>query len=246
MSYSFTQLQDDSSSWANAVRQREAVSNLMGTHFVVRKGLPYSFELEGQLGYLVNSELWTMGGSVKWSFHEAMRIIPIDFMVRGSVNHLVGSSQLDLTMAGVDLALGTQFGVLDLFNLSPYISYSPVWIYSGSYTLDSTPGVYDVTGINGSNSSAFVFPRQDEMVNRFAVGIRWLAGLIKLNPEFVWTPHQYTINLSLGLHLYSSTWSLHLTPHYSRLNQHSDSVCWGIYPMSELLLTLLPSYQPQH
>ena len=96
MSYSFTQLQDDSSSWANAVKQREAVSNLMGTHFVVRKGLPYSFELEGQLGYLVNSELWTMGGSVKWSFHEAMRVIPIDFMVRGSVNHLVGSSQLDL------------------------------------------------------------------------------------------------------------------------------------------------------
>ena len=201
MSYSMTSLTDDANQWVEAIRARTAPSSLMSAHFTVRKGLPYSFELEGQLGYLINSELWTMGGSLKWSFHEAVRAFPIDFTLRGSGNRMVGSSQLDLSTVGADVALGTQFGIFKLFNLAPYLGYSPVWIFSGSSTLDATPGVYDVAGNGmGTGSTALVFPRTEQMVHRMAIGLRFLAGRIKLTPEFMWTPHQFNINVGLGLH----------------------------------------------
>jgi hypothetical protein len=208
MSYSLTNFSGDTSVWGAALTNNSKLSNASSTHFTIRKGLPYSFELEGQLGYLLGSELWTIGGAAKWSYHEAMRAFPIDFTARFSGNRLVGSTQLDLSTLGVDFALGTQFGVKGVMNIAPYVAYSPLWIYAGSNTLDATPGKYDAPEIlirnNAEGSyaaSTFVFPQRVYTANRVSVGMRFLVGLIKLTPEFAWTPQQYNVNVSLGLQL---------------------------------------------
>jgi hypothetical protein len=190
--------------WAPALSGRSAPSTLSTTHIIIRKGLPYSFEVEGQVGYMLNSELWTIGGGFKWAYHEAVAAFPIDFMVRGSANRLVGSTQLDLTTLGLDAAIGTQFGVLKTFNLAPYVAYSPLIINAASATLDATPGVFDAPGSPNAMSNvstSFVFPRREHTYHRVSVGLRWLVGLVKLTPEFVWSPEQYNVNVSLGLHL---------------------------------------------
>ena len=202
-SYSMAMLSDSPQQWAEAIIGQNPPSQLMTTHIGARKGLPFSFEIDGQLGYMVNSELWTIGGGVKWSFHEAVAAFPIDFTIHAGGNRMIGSDQLDLSTVQLNLALGTQFGIGNLFNLAPYFTYSPLWIYWGSSTLDATPGIYDVDNSGGGmgTSTAFVFPRGDEMINRVGVGVRFLFGVLKLNPEFIWSPHQYSINLGLGLHL---------------------------------------------
>ena len=202
--YTLALLNDDTSVWAPAISQASAPKSLSTTHVMIRKGLPYSFELEGHLGYMVNSELFTIGGAFKWSLHEAIRAFPVDFMVRGSALRLVGSTQLEMNVIGLDASLGTQFGVLKLFNLAPYISYSPVQVTANSTTLDATPGLFDAPGSALAMSNAatsFVYGRRDHVTHRFGGGMRWLIGLLKITPEFVWAPDQYQINVSLGLHL---------------------------------------------
>jgi hypothetical protein len=208
MSYSLTSFSGDTSAWGAALTNRSKISNVSSSHFTIRKGLPYSFEMEGQLGYLLNSELWTIGGAVKWSYHEAMSAFPVDFTARFAANRLVGSTQLDLSTMGFDLALGTQFGVGGVMNIAPYIAYSPLRIYGGSNTLDATPGVYDAPevlirqdGTQAYAASTFVFAQRVHTANRLSVGTRFLIGLIKVTPEFAWTPQQYNVNVSLGLQL---------------------------------------------
>jgi len=203
-SYSLALLNDDTSVWAPALTQQSAPASLSTTRVTLRKGLPYSFELEGQLGYMVNSELWTVGGAFKWSLHEAVAAFPIDFMVRGSGQRLIGSTQLEMTILGLDASLGTQFGVLKLFNLAPYVSYSPVQLTANSTTLDATPGLFDAPGSAQAMTNvatSFVYGRREHLVHRVGVGMRWLIGLLKITPEFMWSAEQYNINVSLGLHL---------------------------------------------
>ena len=206
-SFSAVALTDDPITWVNAINSTTVPSYLSATRFVLRKGLPYSFEVDGQLGYLLNSELWSMGGGVKWAFHEAMSAFPVDMNIRGGVSRVLGSSQLDLTTVSFGASLGTQFGVMRLYNLAPYVSYNPVMIFAGSNTLDATPGLYDPVGmmsstnVGNTGSTAFVFPRREELVHRVGVGVRLLLGVLRITPEYVWTPHQQDINISLGLQL---------------------------------------------
>ena len=207
--FSFTSvvLTDDANTWVSGINSTVAPVRLSATRFVLRKGLPYSFELDGQLGYLLDSEIWSMGGGVKWAVHEAISAFPVDFSLRGGVSRLLGSSQIDVTTVSFGASLGTQFGVMRLYNLAPYVSYNPVMIFAGSNTLDATPGLYDPVGsaastnMGSTGSTAFVFPRREEVIHRVGVGIRFLFGVLRITPEYAWTPHQQDINVSLGLQL---------------------------------------------
>ena len=93
---------------------------------------------------------------------------------------------------------------MKLYSLAPYITYQPVTIFTGSTTLDATPGVYDPAGSgagNSTGSTAFVFKRREEQVQRVGAGIRFLYGVLRIVPEYMWTPHQQSFNVSVGLQL---------------------------------------------
>jgi hypothetical protein len=201
-SFAFSSLTDDSSSWVSAVNTTTPPTQLNTTRFTLRKGLPYSFELQGQLGYLLDSELWTLGAGVKWALNEAVRSFPIDLSLHAHANRLAGSTQLDLSTVSYGASLGTQFGILGMVNIAPFVSYRPMMIFAGSTTLDATPGKFDAPGTGmDSGSTAFVFSRTEETINRASAGLRFLFGVLRLTGEFMWTPHQTNINVSLGLYL---------------------------------------------
>jgi hypothetical protein len=208
-SFSLSSLSASSVTWAGATEKKAEVSQLSSARFSMRKGLPYSVELEGQLGYLINSEMLSLGGGIKWAFHEAVRALPVDFNVHAGISRVVGSIQFDLMMVSFGASIGTQFGVLGLFNLAPYVNYQPVMIFAGSSTLDATPGRYDPPGADvstasgsmQSSSTAFVFPRSEELIQRVGGGVRLLFGALRVTPEYVWTPHLQSFNISLGLNL---------------------------------------------
>ena len=205
-SFGFNSLSDDATPWVNAINKPTPPSQLTSTRFTLRKGLPYSFELQGQLGYLLNSELWTLGAGAKWALNEAVRSFPIDFSLHAFANRMVGSTQLDLSMVSYGATLGTRFGILGMVNLAPFVSYQPVIVFAGSSTLDATPGQFDspnAVQMEGSTmgSTAFVFSRTQETIHRTSGGLRFLFGVLRITAEFAWTPHQTSTNLSLGLNL---------------------------------------------
>lgn len=208
LSFNFNILGSDSGTWVNAVNQRTPPSQLNVSRFSLRKGLPYSFEMQGQMGYLINSELWTVGAGLKWALNEAVRSFPIDLSISSYANRVVGSTQLDLSTVTYGATLGTQFGLLGMVNIAPFISYRPVIIFAGSNTLDSTPSTFGAPGsgdaMMGSGQAetdTFAFTRTQETVQRASGGLRFLFGVLRISSEFMWTQYQTSFSVSLGLQL---------------------------------------------
>ncbi|MEO1271753.1 MAG: hypothetical protein AAFX99_26980 [Myxococcota bacterium] len=70
----------------------------------VRKGLPFSFELGGELSYLFESETFAVGTDLKWALNEGFLFLP-DFAVRVAANNVVGNPDMNLTNVGLDLTI---------------------------------------------------------------------------------------------------------------------------------------------
>lgn len=208
LSFNFNIVGSDSGTWVNAINQNTPASQLNVSRFSLRKGLPYSFEMQGQMGYLINSELWTVGAGLKWALNEAVRSFPIDFSISTYANRVVGSTQLDLSMVTYGATLGTQFGLLGMVNIAPFVSYRPVIVFAGSNTLDSTPSAFGAPGSDDAMMAAgqaetdtFAFARTQETVQRASGGLRFLFGVLRLSSEFMWTQYQTSFSVSLGLQL---------------------------------------------
>jgi hypothetical protein len=99
----------------------------------VRKGLPWSFEMGGTINYLARSELVALGGDIKWSLFEGYRngwrgFLP-DVAVRGSVVRVLGESDADITIVGVDGSVSKNFGIGGMVVLVPYVGFQYLWTF---------------------------------------------------------------------------------------------------------------------
>ncbi|MBN2527331.1 MAG: hypothetical protein JXR76_13130 [Deltaproteobacteria bacterium] len=97
----------------------------------VRKGLPWSFELGSSISYLAKSELVALGGEIKWSLFEGYREgvrggLP-DFAVRGTVNRVIGQTDVDMTLIGVDGSISYPIGIAGVVSVEPYAGYQLMW-----------------------------------------------------------------------------------------------------------------------
>ena len=192
LQFAITSISKTQPYWLEGVEDKTPDDQLLVTRVGMKKGLSASFEIGADVAYLVNSEMWTLGGYGKWALHEMMDDFPVDFSVRGSLSQTVGSSQLQLTMTGVDAVLGKTFGVGGVVSFSPYVGYSPLWILARSGILDSSPG-------EPGSAGEFVFPEETIMVHRVAFGVRTITGLFAFTPEFVVAGEQQTTNINLGM-----------------------------------------------
>ncbi|MCP4604819.1 MAG: hypothetical protein GY847_30580 [Proteobacteria bacterium] len=97
----------------------------------IRKGLPWSFEIGGTINYLAQSELVGIGGELKWSLFEGYRhtwrgALP-DLAVRGTIVRVIGESDMDMTLVGVDGSLSYAFGIGGMISLTPYAGFQYIW-----------------------------------------------------------------------------------------------------------------------
>jgi hypothetical protein len=203
------------------VTEKSVDSSLNTLFFTLRKGLPYSFEVEAQLGYLVKTEISSIGGAFKWSLNEAVKKLPVDFATRLNILHSINPKHLDFSTIGLDFVLGKPFGLVGMLNLAPYIAYRPLWIIPHSVTVDSVPNTNpdDDSMMNSGAANTMgnttigpiVFPSKAEeknfpiMLNRVTLGARFLIGVFKLTPEFTMAPDDsgthVSFSVSLGLNL---------------------------------------------
>jgi hypothetical protein len=160
--------------WQWARRTDEGVDRALAlTSFHVRKGLPASFELEGNFSWLANSEMYAMGLAVKWALNEGFYFIP-DVALRGSVNLLLGARDLQIVTSGFDLSLSKKFAIGGTSTLTPYAGYNLLIINSNSHVLDPTP-LEDL-----DVEKSFVFAPQTLFVHRMFLGLRFRTYFVTL------------------------------------------------------------------
>ena len=191
--FASTTINSDRGYWTTGIEDENPPPTLVATRIGIRKGLPGSIEIGMDTSYLFFSELWMFGVMAKWAPHEGMDAVPIDFALRGSFNRLIGSSELVMSTAGLDVVLSKSFGLAGVVNFSPYIAYSPLWIFSRSNVIDSTPGTREVNG-----EGDFVFTEQEQRVDRLTMGSRFITGAFNFTPEFTLASSQQTYAVNLG------------------------------------------------
>ncbi len=214
MSYSVAPNQTDEKVWKRGTKGGDSPSPLMTVEIDARKGLPFSLEVGLNAGWLVNSELFYAGASLKWALNEAVSAFPIDFSVTGSFERMFGSPEMDLNIAGMELLISHNFGIGGLFQLAPYAGYSPSWVWAGSGLIDSTPGVLSISKgdasaqtdtdetsrSQGDSEKNFVFKDESFMFHRFIGGFRFIFGAFSLTPEaIISTDGRQSYQLFMGL-----------------------------------------------
>jgi len=159
----------------------------------IRKGLPWSIELGSSLNYMANSELVAMGAEVKWSLFEGFRKPKLGYLpdvaVRASVMRLLGSSDIDLTIVGLDASISRPFAVSGEVIFTPYLGYQFLWsfVYAESVVVGQRQNELLDQAVVGKDA-VFQFKKETLYRHRPFVGFR-----------FIWEHLTFTPEVSLGL-----------------------------------------------
>jgi hypothetical protein len=135
--------------------------SLIGVYtLMVRKGLPMGFEIDGALGYVQDTSLWTLGADVRWAILEGFRTgimgyVP-DLAVGAGARTATGSSKMYLTTVGIDVELSKPITLADTGIITPYLGFQHLMIFGNSAVLDTTPNVNALQqcGYTGRNPSS--------------------------------------------------------------------------------------------
>jgi hypothetical protein len=190
---SFTSISNQSYYWC-ATEQAAACgsggfdrSSLIPTvGLFVRKGiwipLP-SFEIGAGITHVTSSDMWVGQTYAKFSLHEGFHDWPLPSLsVRGAVSRLMGSRQLDLTVAAVDVSLSYTLGVQGTFSAAVYGGGGYLWIVPRSEVIDKTPGT------DGDVAMDFVFPTQDDITRtRLYLGLKGKYYVFSFIVEGIYT-----------------------------------------------------------
>ena len=173
-----TNIHQDADYWQFARRTDERADGALAmTSLHVRKGLPASFELGGNVSWISNSEMFALGLEVKWALNEGFYYIP-DVAIRGTVNVLVGARDLQVDGAadgdGFDLSLSKSFPIGGTTTLTPYAGYNLLIINANSHVLDPTP----TNPLDIENN--FVFSPQTTLAHRLFFGLRLKTYFVAL------------------------------------------------------------------
>jgi hypothetical protein len=191
--------------------------------FHIRKGLPFSVELGGRVGWVEKSRMVAATGEVKWAVNEGFTYLP-DVGVRGHITRLLGVRDLSLTAAGLDAGIGKQFPLGGMVTITPYggldftftgaesdnIDFRQNRTYNDSLQDDSLSALADTAVYKQVEFSS-------NMTQRIYGGARFIGGVLQLCAELSFTrlgsvtetdapnsaarglPTVVTFNTSLGL-----------------------------------------------
>jgi hypothetical protein len=215
LDFAFTSISNKSAWWQAAEGQPPAFLSTI-TAFV-RKGLPVplpSFEVGAGLTHLFESQMFVLGLYAKWTLNEGFHKIPFlpDLSVRGSGGRALGTRELDLTNAAVDVTLSKPFGIAGSVALTPYAGYQVLFLVLRSGEVDSTPNIDAFRqgrtnnprgqasslcsiGDTATNPNAadcnknFTFDAGDFIIrHRAFLGIRLIAAIFSLTFEAAFIP----------------------------------------------------------
>jgi hypothetical protein len=129
-----------------------------------------SFEIGIGAVHLAGSGIWSAQTYAKLALIEGYHDLPIPSLsLRGGASRMMGSDQLNLTVASVDAMVSKSFGVAGTFNLAPYAGWNWLVIIPRSEVLDKTPHI-DVREVEADANMSFAFPDQDNILRHRLFG----------------------------------------------------------------------------
>jgi hypothetical protein len=187
---SFTQITSGADYWQKGV-ENVSGSFLSTLTVMARKGiwLPLpGFEIGAGATKLFNSNMYAVQGYAKFALHEGFHdwAIP-SFALRGSVSHLLGASEVDLTSVGIDAEVSKSFGIAGTVTLDPYLGAGTLLSFVNSEVIDETPNIDANSNPKDVNSNT-TFPDPDMIVRwRLYGGFRLLYAFLAFTGEFAYT-----------------------------------------------------------
>ena len=184
----------------NAYRPPTALTTVGG---FVRKGmwLPVP-ALEFGVGALsiLGSHMYLIQGYAKLALQEGFHdwVLP-SFAVRGSASQLLGTSQVTMTVYGVDVLISKAFSVGGTARAEPFFGWNALFIDARSGVIDATPtcDAYaqhagtPTSGCNAADNGTwndlganFTFPSQDVIIRyRWSLGVKLKLSVLFLTAE---------------------------------------------------------------
>lgn len=186
--------------WEMANVNQDPSGTLALTQIHLRKGLPLSLEIGGNVTVLWDSELVALGTELRWALHEDYLWPVPDLAVRGYVNTIIGHPQLQVTTAGAEIVTGVPIGVGNVANITPYAGYNLGVVVMSSRLIDKTPND-PRPPVRGTPSSQpeFVFPVETELVHQGVAGLRFQFAVanVGFQAQFSSTVQNYTLTFGL-------------------------------------------------
>jgi hypothetical protein len=168
--------------------QREFSGPLLVPSLHVRKGLPFSFEVGGRVGWIQKSNLAVATAELKWAINEGFAYFP-DIGIRGHLTRLFNARDFDLYATGMDLGIGKRFAIAGMMTLTPYGGWNIAWVGAASNTVDFNPGRSYADSVTSPTAQLQDTAVYDEVrapsnsINRFYLGFRLLAGAFQFGAE---------------------------------------------------------------
>lgn len=143
-----------------------------------------SFEIGIGAVHLAASEMWAAQAYAKLALIEGYHDLPIPSLaLRAGASRMMGSDQLDLTVASFDLSVSKEIGVAGTFNLAPYLGWNLLVIVPRSEVIDKTPTIDSVAEPTDS-AMDFIFVEQDDIIrNRLFAGVLFRYYVFTLGLE---------------------------------------------------------------
>ena len=148
----------------------------------LRKGFGGSLELGTHISYLAGSRILGVGAQVRFALIDGLDYTP-DLAVRAYGTRLLGTAELDLTSVGADALLSKSFGVGGLVQLQPYFQFGIAMVHAVTGVVDFKPDTEDPRDPTADDGVFHTIRLYDNLYNRFALGLRMVAGAVVLGAE---------------------------------------------------------------
>jgi hypothetical protein len=141
----------------------------------VRKGLGGSIELGVAASLLAKSQIFALGGQVRWAPLDGLYGWP-DVALRVWASHLMGVQDLNMTFGGADILVSKSFGVAGTFGLQPYAQYGLTMVEASTGAIDFNPSAENPANPSADDASFHRLAFWENRYHRFVAGMRMVSG----------------------------------------------------------------------